>query len=27
VRALLPELELAGLALQLDEGWQKLEMR
>ncbi|MFD4643981.1 DNA-processing protein DprA [Lentzea sp. NPDC058436] len=27
VRALLPELELAGLALHLDEGWQKLEMR
>ncbi|WUD29892.1 DNA-processing protein DprA [Lentzea sp. NBC_00516] len=27
VRALLPELELAGLALQLDGGWQKLEMR
>ncbi|WP_439664529.1 DNA-processing protein DprA [Lentzea sp. HUAS TT2] len=27
VRALLPELELAGLALQVDEGWQKLEMR
>ncbi|WP_285645892.1 DNA-processing protein DprA [Lentzea sp. NBRC 102530] len=25
VRALLPELELAGLALRLDEGWQKLE--
>lgn len=27
VRALLPELELAGLALQADEGWQKLEVR
>ncbi len=27
VRALLPELELAGLALQVDEGWQKLEVR
>ncbi len=27
VRALLPELELAGLARQLDEGWQKLEVR
>ncbi|WP_229905268.1 DNA-processing protein DprA [Lentzea cavernae] len=27
VRALLPELELAGLALHVDRGWQKLEMR
>ncbi|MCP2201937.1 DNA-processing protein DprA [Lentzea flava] len=27
VRALLPELELAGLALQVDGGWQKLEVR
>lgn len=27
VRALLPELELAGLALQGDGGWQKLEVR
>ena len=27
VRALLPELELAGLALRLDEGWQRLEVR
>lgn len=27
VRALLPELELAGLAMQVDQGWQKLEMR
>ncbi|KJK51427.1 hypothetical protein UK23_06945 [Lentzea aerocolonigenes] len=27
VRALLPELELAGLARQLDGGWQKLEVR
>ena len=27
VRALLPELELAGLALQRDGGWQKLEVR
>ncbi|MGI5505343.1 DNA-processing protein DprA [Lentzea sp. CA-135723] len=26
VRALLPELEFAGLALRLDEGWQKLEL-
>ncbi|MFS8101068.1 DNA-processing protein DprA [Lentzea alba] len=27
VRALLPELELAGLALAVDEGWQRLEVR
>ncbi|MFD9699984.1 DNA-processing protein DprA [Lentzea sp. NPDC059081] len=27
VRALLPELELAGLALQVDGGWQKVEVR
>jgi DNA processing protein len=27
VRALLPELELAGLALRADGGWQKLEVR
>jgi DNA processing protein len=27
VRALLPELELAGLAVAVDGGWQKLEMR
>ena len=27
VRALLPELELAGLALQGDGGWQKVEVR
>ncbi|HUQ56270.1 DNA-processing protein DprA [Lentzea sp.] len=27
VRALLPELELAGLALRVDGGWQKLEVR
>lgn len=26
VRALLPELELAGLARRVDDGWQKLEV-